>query len=184
MSPGRAGVRRPRGRVARLAGTAVFVLAALAGAGCSSAPEVVAPPATTERPRATFTDPIDALRQAEEGARRERCLDVQVAYLAVQSVPLSLATGTSSAEAIEQFRRDVEDLRQKIPEQIKADYDFLAKAYEVFLGKLDGVDIADLSRARENADRIRAALGSLDEPDVEAAKQRIEGYFQACSSQS
>ena len=184
MSTGRAGVAGPRARASWWAGAAAFVVVALASAACSSAPEAVAPPPTTERPRATFTDPIDALRQAEEGARRERCLDVQVAYLAVQSVPLSLATGTSSAEAIEQFRRDVEDLRQKIPEQIKADYDVLARAYEVFLGKIDGVDIADLSKARENADRIRAALGSLDEPDVEAAKQRIEGYFQACSSQS
>lgn len=156
-------------------------LVAGSATACASGPSAApTTSASTVGPR--ITDADDARRQLEQLEQKGECLELESAYLAIRTMPVAL-TSDPTEEKLKEFREAVANLRQKLPEAARTDYDLVGGAYEAVITRLDGLDLSDPSKAQQNAPKVRDALAALDEAKVKAAESRLDAFFRTCSAQ-
>jgi hypothetical protein len=159
----------------RLASLVVFVLVlALVGAGCGGGdeaaeePDVVATETTTTE---TATDETTTETSELEGLASEECLQL-VSIGAAISQAFSGA-GMADDETSELFQK----LVAKAPEEIKDDLETVAGAYAEYADALADLDLkAGEVPSADDLQKIQAAIGSIDQAEVQAAAERLSAW--------
>jgi outer membrane murein-binding lipoprotein Lpp len=135
---------------------------------------------TTEEGGSTTTtsgstsDAINSLNDLTNGNLGD-CLSTSLAYAKLVLAPLGF-TGGASQDQIDQFEKDTQDLEAKIPPELKDDFDTVAAAYKEYGDTLKGIDITDIGNS-DTLNKLEDASQKLDSPDVKAAQDRIQAYF-------
>src|SRR4249919_917656 len=84
------------------------------------------------------------------------------------------ATGTTDENTAE-----LDKLASKVPYEIKADVEVLAKAFATYSAKLQDIGIeAGATPTADQLQQLQAALASLDQQELTAASNRIEAWSQ------
>jgi len=84
------------------------------------------------------------------------------------------ATGTTDENTAE-----LDKLASKVPDEIKADVEVLAKAFATYSAKLQDIGIeAGATPTADQLQQLQAALASLDQQELTAASNRIEAWSQ------
>jgi len=84
------------------------------------------------------------------------------------------ATGTTDENTAE-----LDTLASKVPDEIKADVEVLAKAFATYSAKLQDIGIeAGATPTADQLQQLQAALASLDQQELTAASNRIEAWSQ------
>jgi|GEM_PF-1978284 outer membrane murein-binding lipoprotein Lpp len=112
---------------------------------------------------------LDAL-----GASGE-CLQTSLAYAALLLEPLGFAGGASQDD-LNQFEQQTQDLKAKIPDEIKGEFETVADAYKAYGDELKGLDFSDLLNP-DTQKKLEDASAQINSPEVKAAQDKIEAYF-------
>lgn len=107
------------------------------------------------------------------------CLTASMAFAALAMAPASALLGSGmSQDDLNKLRSETEDLRSKIPAEIKDDFDVYAKAMEDYANALKDLNLSgDGVLNPDNAKKIQDATKILDDPAVKKAQDNIEKYF-------
>jgi len=82
------------------------------------------------------------------------------------------ASDTGSTEGLE-------ELADKVPDEIRADVETLAQAFAAYSAELADIGIeAGATPSAEQLQQLQAAIASLDQEELTAASQRIEAWSQ------
>ena len=103
------------------------------------------------------------------------CYDVQLAFVALQAIPLAALQGTSASDAA-QLQQDLQTLRAQVPSAIAADFDTYATGVQAYGEALKGIDLSNLSDPA-TLQKIDAASQKLESPEMNAAADALERYF-------
>jgi len=103
------------------------------------------------------------------------CYDVQLAFVALQAIPLAALQGTSASDAA-QLQQDLQTLRAQVPAAIAADFDTYATGVQAYGEALKGIDLSNLSDPA-TLQKIDAASQKLESPEMNAAADALERYF-------
>ncbi len=171
-------IRKPVRPIAALALTVLVVGGATACSGSngdsSASPTTVA--ATTGTPNAALGDLIDLDGSAKglSGGDLD-CYDVQLAFVALQTIPLAAATGADQSE-LDQLQADLDTLRAQVPAAIAADFETYAAGVQAYGEALKGIDLTNLSDPA-TLQKVETASQKLESPEMNAAADAIEQYF-------
>ncbi len=96
------------------------------------------------------------------------CLAASSAYLQIVAAPAALAGGASK-EDVDKMRKQLEELKGKIPSDLKSDMETVGNAYAEFLDAIgnDGV----------TSDAALKASEKLESSEVKKAQDNIDAYF-------
>jgi ABC-type glycerol-3-phosphate transport system substrate-binding protein len=96
------------------------------------------------------------------------------ALLGVGATIAAAFSGTGDANTDE-----LEDLASKVPDEIKADVETLAQAFNAYAQKLQEIGIeAGATPTAEQVQELQTAIASLDQDELTAASQRLEAWAQ------
>jgi Xaa-Pro aminopeptidase len=96
--------------------------------------------------------------------------------LALASVGATIAQAFSSASG-EPNTDELEQLADKVPDEIKADVQTLAAAFSEYAAKLKDIGIEPgATPTAEQLQQLQAAIGSLNQDELTAAANRIEAW--------
>ncbi|MGZ4680893.1 MAG: hypothetical protein ACXWBN_19675 [Acidimicrobiales bacterium] len=109
------------------------------------------------------------------GGQLGDCLGTSLAYASLVLAPLGF-TGGATQEQIDKFEKDTQDLEAKIPPELKDDFDTVAAAYKAYGDALKGIDFSDLFNS-DTQQKLQDASDKLDAPEVKAAQDHIQAYF-------
>ena len=74
---------------------------------------------------------------------------------------------------------ELEALADKVPDEIKADVQVLARAFATYADKLQDIGVeAGQTPSAEQLQQLQTAIASLDQEELTAASQRIEAWSQ------
>jgi serine protease inhibitor len=98
--------------------------------------------------------------------------------LALASVGATMAQAFSGATGTTQENKaELDKLASKVPDEIKADVEVLAKAFATYSAKLQDIGIkAGATPTAAQLQQLQAALASLDQQELTAASNRIEAW--------
>jgi hypothetical protein len=182
----------PRSRSAALLFAGLLALGVVAA--CSSDPETSTsdqPAAqansgerasTTAGDRSTTTEDSGSgggdLSVPGLGGNAQECLEASSAYLQIVGVPLGFMGGATQ-EQIEQFERDLDELKAKIPSELEDDFDTVAAGYREFAEIYRTLDLSNPQTFLdpEVQAKVEEASAVLDEPAFTEAQDRIQKYF-------
>jgi ABC-type glycerol-3-phosphate transport system substrate-binding protein len=161
---------------------ALLVMAlALVAAGCGGSDNESA--ATTDETTTTETTSGDTTTSeettSEETTGTSDLGDVlgDEDCLALAGVGATIAQAFSGASGGTASTEELEQLADKVPEEIRADVQTLAAAFATYADKIKDIGITPGSTP--NADQVQqlqAAIASLDQDELTAASQRIEAW--------
>lgn len=102
--------------------------------------------------------------------------------LALAGVGASIAQAFSGA-VDSGDEADLEELASKVPEEIRADVETLARALATYTEEIQDIGIeAGATPSAEQLQQLQTAIASLDQEELTAASQRLEAWSQAnCS---
>jgi len=103
------------------------------------------------------------------------CYDLQLAFVALTTFPLAVATGTEQAE-IDKMQADLRVLRAQVPTDIVSDFDTYAEGVQAYADALKGIDLAAISDP-QTQQQIAEASKALESQTMTAAADSIEQYF-------
>jgi hypothetical protein len=166
---------RPIAVVALAALVAVGATACSGSDGGSSASTttVVATTGTTNAALGDLSD-LDGSAKGLSGGGLD-CYDVQLAFVALQAIPLAALQGTSASDAA-QLQQDLQTLRAQVPAAIAADFDTYATGVQAYGEALKGIDLSNLTDPA-TLQKIDAASQKLESPAMNAAADALERYF-------
>ena len=100
--------------------------------------------------------------------------------LALASVGATMAQAFSGASGSGDLNtEELDQLASKVPEEIRADVQLIAKAIGPYMAKLKDIGIEPgTTPTAEQVQQLQAALTSLDQTELTAASQRIETWSQ------
>jgi hypothetical protein len=100
--------------------------------------------------------------------------------LALASVGATMAQAFSGASgSTDDNTEELEALADKVPDEIKADVQVLARAFATYADKLQDIGVeAGQTPSAEQLQQLQAAIASLDQEELTAASQRIEAWSQ------
>ena len=98
--------------------------------------------------------------------------------LALASVGATMAQAFAGATGTTQENKaELDKLASKVPDEIKADVEVLAKAFATYSAKLQDIGIkAGATPTAAQLQQLQAALASLDQQELTAASNRIEAW--------
>jgi hypothetical protein len=102
------------------------------------------------------------------------CFEASMAFFALLASPLAFMGGATD-EQLAEFEAEVAELEASIPAEIRDDYETVAEAYRGFGETLQAAG-GNLFDPRF-VERMEAAEQQLEAPEVVAAQERIETYF-------
>ena len=106
-----------------------------------------------------------------------------MAFLTLSLAPISFIGGASE-EDINKLERDTEDLRGKVPDEIRDDFETFSRGIEDYANALKGVNLRDLLEP-ETQKKMEDASKFVDAPEMQQASDKIEAYFEkTCPSVS
>ena len=129
---------------------------------------------STSTTSGSTSDALNSLNDLTNGNLGD-CLGTSLAYAKLVLAPLGF-TGGATQDQIDQFEKDTSDLEAKIPSELKDDFKTVADAYKEYGDTLKGIDFTDLANA-DTLNKLEDAGKKLDSPDVKAAQDRIQAYF-------
>lgn len=102
--------------------------------------------------------------------------------LALAGVGASIAQAFSGA-VDSGDEADLDELASKVPEEIRADVETLARALATYSEEIQDIGIeAGATPSAEQLQELQTAIASLDQEELTAASQRLEAWSQAnCS---
>jgi hypothetical protein len=167
--------------------TAAICLAVAAGCSTTSHEDVVGTTTTSSTERQRGSDTGDRDRSTvpdregdDEGTDDtspfddlEDCAEAARDYLTLTLAPAALAF--ASGDELSEFEDDVRDLEERIPRELRDDFETVSEAYRRFAEELRSA--VDDPLDPDNAQAISEAQDALDAPDVQAASDRIQSYF-------
>jgi len=159
---------------------AMLVMAlALVAAGCgggdsesASSDETTVEETTTTDTTSedTTTESSDTTADIEDVLGDEDCL-------ALAGVGATIAQAFSGASDGSASTEDLEQLADKVPDEIRADVQTLATAFATYADKLKDIGISPGSTPNaEQIQELQAAIASLDQDELTAASQRIQTW--------
>jgi hypothetical protein len=98
--------------------------------------------------------------------------------LALASVGATMAQAFSGATGTtDENTAELDQLASKVPDEIKADVEVLAKAFAAYSAKLQDIGIqAGATPTAAQLQQLQTALASLDQEELTAASNRIEAW--------
>jgi hypothetical protein len=108
-------------------------------------------------------------------ATSANCIEASTAYASLFLASAGFASGATQEE-LDQFEKNANDLKAKIPDEVKDDFETVANAYRDYIEQLKGLDMTDAFNADTMA-KLQAAAEKISTPEVEAAQDRIDKYF-------
>lgn len=158
----------------RVAWFAVFASALLlVGGGCGGGDEASEEPdaAITETTTAETTDSATTDTSGLEGLASEECLQL-ISIGAAISQALGGAGG-----ADDETSKLFEELVAKAPDEIADDLEIVAGAYREYADALADLDLKEGQvPSAEDLQKIQAAIGSIDQAEVQAAAERLSAW--------
>jgi hypothetical protein len=157
----------------------VILLSALllVGAGCGGGdeaadePETAITETTTEE---TTTEETTTDASGLEGLASEECL---------QLISIGAAIGqafSGAGGADEETSELFQELVAKAPAEIKDDLEVVAGAYSEYADALADLDLKEGQvPSAEDLQKIQAAIGSIDQAEVQAAAERLSAWAEA-----
>ena len=106
------------------------------------------------------------------------CIAISTLYVTVMAQSTSLMMpGAVSAEELEQLDKDLEEARSKaeIPDEIAEDFEIWSAAWAEFGDAMNDIGEGGLLNPA-NAEKYDAATKIIEDPEVEAAGDRIEAF--------
>ncbi|HEY5155648.1 MAG TPA: hypothetical protein VIJ47_12990 [Acidimicrobiales bacterium] len=103
------------------------------------------------------------------------CLQTSLAYAALILEPLGFAGGAKQ-EDIDKFEQQTQDLKAKIPDEIKGEFQTVADAYKAYGDEMKGLNFGDLLNP-DTQKKLEDASAKIDSPEVKAAQDKIDAYF-------
>jgi hypothetical protein len=100
--------------------------------------------------------------------------------LALASVGATMAQAFSGASgSTDDNTEELEALADKVPDEIKADVQVLARAFATYADKLQDIGVeAGQTPSAAQLQELQTAIASLDQEELTAASQRIEAWSQ------
>jgi hypothetical protein len=170
-----------RGEGVRLLTIAVVLMLAFAGASCGGDDEesagdtdtVTLETTTDETTTDETTDETDTDETVGDSLASEDCQELINA-----SASLSQAFGSAGADNdLDDVSTFFDEFAEEAPEEIRADFQVLAEAYEAYAEALGDVDFqAGETPDAEALAQLQAALASIDQEEVTAASTRISAW--------
>jgi hypothetical protein len=98
---------------------------------------------------------------------------------ALLGVGATIAAAFSASGGSNANTDELENLADKVPDEIKADVETLAQAFSAYAAKLQDIGIeAGATPTAEQVQELQTAIASLDQDELTAASQRIEAWAQ------
>jgi outer membrane murein-binding lipoprotein Lpp len=97
----------------------------------------------------------------------EECLSASSAYFQIVAAPAMMLGGASKAE-VDKMKKDLEDLKGKIPPELESDMEVVGEAYGAYLEALAN---------NSSSDDVDKAFEKLENSDVKKAQENIDAYF-------
>jgi hypothetical protein len=96
----------------------------------------------------------------------------------------SLAQAFAGASGSDENSAELEELADKVPDEIKADVQVLANAYAEYAAELQDIGLnAGETPTAEQLQQLQAAIASIDQQEVTAASERLSAWSQEnCSA--
>ena len=97
--------------------------------------------------------------------------------LALASVGATMAQAFASGSGTDENTAELDELASKVPDEIKADVEVLARAFATYAAKIKDIGIeAGATPSAEQLQQLQAAIASLDQQELTAASNRIEAW--------
>jgi len=129
---------------------------------------------TTTKNTSSTTDGSGASGLGALGATGD-CLQTSLAYAALILEPLGFAGGASQDD-LNKFEQQAQDLKAKIPDEIKSEFETVAAAYKTYGDQLKGLDFKDLLNP-DTQKKLQDASSAIDSQEVKDAQAKIDAYF-------
>ena len=163
----------------------ILVLAVvLVAAGCGGGnDESAASTETTTTEETTTSDTTTSDETTTEGSTDTTDLSGILGdedCLALASVGATMAQAFSGASgSTDDNTAELEALADKVPDEIKADVQVLARAFATYADKLQDIGVkAGQTPSAQQLQQLQTAIASLDQEELTAASQRIEAWSQ------
>ena len=163
----------------------ILVLAvALVAAGCGGGnDESAASTETTTTEETTTSDTTTSDETTTDGSTDTTDLSGILGdedCLALASVGATMAQAFSGASgSTDDNTAELEALADKVPDEIKADVQVLARAFATYADKLQDIGVgAGQTPSAQQLQQLQTAIASLDQEELTAASQRIEAWSQ------
>ena len=114
------------------------------------------------------------------GSSVSDCLSASVAYASLFVEASGFAGGADQSQ-VDDFESKTQNLKAKIPEAVRGDFQTVATAYQKYAEAIKGVDYADVLNP-DTQNKIKQAGDALDDPAVKDAQARIDAYFSTTCS--
>ena len=165
---------------------ALLVMAlALVAAGCGGSDNESASSDTTAIEETTTTEETTSEDTATETSETTGTADLEDVLgdedcLALAGVGATIAQAFSGASDGSASTEDLEQLADKVPDEISADVQTLATAFAAYADKIKDIGISPgATPTAEQLQELQAAITSLDQDELTAASQRIETWAKA-----
>jgi hypothetical protein len=97
--------------------------------------------------------------------------------LALASVGATMAQAFASGSGTDENTAELDELASKVPDEIKADVEVLARAFATYAAKIKDIGIeTGATPSAEQLQQLQAAIASLDQQELTAASNRIEAW--------
>jgi hypothetical protein len=161
---------------------ALLVMAlALVAAGCggSDNESAASTETTTEETTSTDTSTDETTTESSDTTGTGDIEDVlgDEDCLALAGVGATIAQAFSGASDGTASTEELEQLADKVPDEIQADVETLAAAFATYADKIKDIGIAQGSTpSAQQLQELQAAIASLDQDELTAASERIQAW--------
>jgi hypothetical protein len=163
----------------RLLTIAVVLLLALAGASCGGDDDEAASDTDT----VTLETTTDETTTEDETTDEDETVGDSIASdecqeLIQASASLSQALGSQGTDSdLDDVSTFFDEFAEEAPEEIRADFQVLADAYEAYAEAIEGIDLQSGDTPDPEAlQQLQDALASIDQEEVAAASERISAW--------
>ena len=156
-----------------IAALAALLALMLLGAGCGGDDDESSNEAAPAA--AATTEPED---ESSSGDSAESCREFQNAASEISKTFASATTGTGNAN-LEEAASAFDELTDKAPSEVKADFETINEAFSTLAEALEGVDLTSgQAPDPQTLAKLQKALSSIDQAEVNAASARISTWAQ------
>lgn len=128
----------------------------------------------------------ESAKEADKALGAGGCYQAAAAWATIVAKPMQLRVSGGTKEDLEAYRKEVEEFRNDIDESLRNDYDVLAKAYGDYAEAIAAIDTSNPAELmKPDVQRKLQEAGDLiDTPEVTAARDRVQAYFDTCLEKS
>jgi hypothetical protein len=153
---------------------AAFFALTLLGAGCGGGDDEASDDAASVAAATT-----ESSEPAESGGSAENCREFQTAAAEVGQQFSAATTGAAGSADLEEAAEAFDELANKAPEEIRADFQTINEAFGALVEALKGVDLSG-GKTPDAATlaKLQQAMSKIDQAKVTAANAHITAWVQ------